>query len=111
MRVTRVRFDPVRYNEWLCLAEDLTAMGGRFLGFQGSYGGVDRTSGTAVGISLWDTEEHAQFTLDAATLGDLLPRIQTLGMQMEPAEVYEEVAQHPNPIRFEGSGERLVVAT
>ena len=93
MRVTRVRFDPARYDEWMRLTEDLTAMGGRFPGFQGAYGGVDRTSGVGVGMSLWDTEEHARFTLDPATLGDLLPRIQALGMQMEPAEIYEVVVQ------------------
>ena len=93
MRVTRVRFDPARYDEWNRIAEAMIAFGQRLPGIQGTYGGVDRTSGTAVGISLWDTEEHARFTLDPATLGDLLPRIQALGMQMEPAEIYEVVVQ------------------
>ena len=93
MRVTRVRFDPARYEETMRVIEDLTATARRFPGFQGTYGGVDRTNGAGVGMSLWDTEEHARFTLDAATLGDLLPRLQAAGVQMEPAEIYEVVVQ------------------
>ena len=60
-------------------------------GFQGYYAAGDRTNGTVVAISLWDTQEHAQ--LDRAALGAVISRTQALGLQLEPAEVYEVVAQ------------------
>ena len=90
IRITRVRFDPARYDEVMALAGDLVAALRHQPGFHGHYGAGDRTSGTAVAISLWDTQEHAQF--DRSVLGDIFPRYQALGVQFEPAEVYEVVA-------------------
>ena len=91
IRITRGRLDPARYDEAAAFTEDLVAALRQQPGFQGYYGAGDRTNGTAVAISLWDTQEHAQ--VDRAALGDVIPRMQALGMQLEPAEVYEVVAQ------------------
>ena len=73
------------------LTEDLIATLRRQAGFQSYYGGADRTTGALVALTFWDTQEHAQ--VDRAALGDILPRLQASGVQMEPTEVYEVVAQ------------------
>ncbi len=91
LRVTRARVDPARTDEVLPLSQATAAAMRRQPGFQGFYHGVDRSSGTSVVLSLWDTEEHAR--VSRAALGDIIPRLQALGVQMEPPEVYEIVLQ------------------
>ena len=96
LRIARVRFDPAQYDEVWALIEALVAEAlvvtlRQQPGFQGYYGAGDRTNGTAVAVSLWDTQEHAQ--LDCAAPDDVIPRAQALGLEFEPAEVYEVVAQ------------------
>ena len=91
MRITRGRIDPAQYDEVMAFSEDLVAALRRQPGFQSYYGAGDRTSGAAVAISLWDTKEHAQ--LDRAALGDVIPRMQALGLQFESTEVFEVAAQ------------------
>ena len=97
LRIARMRFDPAQYDDaWALIealvAEALVATLRQQPGFQGYYGAGDRTSGTAVAVSLWDTQEHAQ--LDRAVPDDFIPRAQALGLQFELAEVYEVVAQN-----------------
>ena len=93
IRVSRARFDPARYDEIRPILDEVVAVG-RGLhgsGLQNYYHGADRRAGTAVAITVWDTEEHADF--DRAVLGDIVTRLQALGVQMEPAEIYEVTAQ------------------
>ncbi len=89
LRITRGRFDPARYDEIRPVLEDVLAAVQRLPGFQSYYNGIDRTAGTAVAVSAWDSEEHVRF--DRAALGDAIPRLQALGMQLEPAEIYEVI--------------------
>ena len=91
LRITRGRIDPARYDEVMAFTEDLLTALRQQPGFQSYSGGADRTNGTVVAVSLWDTQEHAQ--LDRAALGDVISRTQALGLQLEPAEVYEVFAQ------------------
>ena len=58
-------------------------------GFQQLHQGVDRTAGRAAAVSTWDTAEQAQFSRDA--LGDTIARLQALGVQFEPPEIYEVI--------------------
>ena len=91
LRITRGRIDPTRYDELTTFYEDLLTALRRQPGFQSSSFGADRTNGTVVALSFWDTKEHAQ--LDRAALGDVISRTQALGLQLDPAEIYEVVTQ------------------
>ena len=94
IRVSRARFDPARSDEVQPILDELVAVvaaGQGPPGLQNYYHGADRMAGTAIAITVWDTEEHARF--NRAELGDIVTRLQALGVQMEPAEIYEVTAQ------------------
>lgn len=48
---------------------------------------IDRAAGKSIAVSTWDIEEHANFPHEA--LGSLLPRLQAMGHQTDPPEIYE----------------------
>jgi hypothetical protein len=89
MRVTRSRWAVTKFDseETKQLVPDLTSAIRRQPGNQSFTGGMDRASGQAITVSTWDTEEHARFSPDA--LGDIPSRIQALGVQVEPPEIFE----------------------
>ena len=89
IRVTRGRFDPAKYDEFRALSREVQAAVQRLPGCQGGYNGGDRDAGRFVAVTAWDSEEHARFSRDA--LGDLVARLQSLGGQLEPPEVYESL--------------------
>jgi len=88
MRVVRSRVDPAKIDEVVGqVAQDLDAAIRRQPGYQSSTGGVDRATGRAIIVSTWDTEEHARYSFDV--LGDVQSRLQALGVQAEPPEIFE----------------------
>ena len=87
LRISRARFDPAQYEELQRLNADLGSAVQRAPGFQQFLTGYDRAEGKGIAISVFDTLEHAQFSRDL--LGDIIPRFQALGLQMEPPEFYE----------------------
>ena len=87
LRITRARFDPARYEEVLPLTREITTAVQQLPGCQSLHPGVDRTAGTIAAVSTWDTEEHARFSRDR--LGDIVARMQAIGVQLEPPEIYE----------------------
>ena len=87
LRITRARFDPARYEELLPLTREVTTAMQQIPGCQSYHGGVDRSAGTVAAVSTWDTEEHARFSRDS--LGTVISRMQALGVQMDPPEIYE----------------------
>ena len=89
IRVTRGRFDPAKYDEMRRLSQDVDAAVQRLPGCQGVHTGGDRTAGRLIAVSTWDSEEHARFSRDA--LGDVVARLQSLGGQLEPPEIYESL--------------------
>ena len=91
LRITRGSFDPSRFDEVRRLNQEIRAGLQRLPGFQGGQAGIDRNAGRLAAVTTWDTEEHARFSRDA--LGDVLPRVQALGVQFEPPEVYEIAAE------------------
>ena len=91
LRITRGRFDPARYDEFLAVAQEVPAAVSRMPGFQSYQLGVDRAAGTAVAVTVFDTREHAQFPREG--LGDVLARLQALGAQLEPPEIYDIAVQ------------------
>ena len=90
LRVTRGRFDPSRYDEVMSLNREVNAALRRLPGLQSSHVGIDRSAGRLVAVTTWDTEEHARFSREA--LGDVVSRMQAVGSQLEPPEVYEDVS-------------------
>ena len=89
LRITRARFDPTTYDEGLRLSREATAAVRQLPGFQHIHQGADRTAGTVAVVSTWATADQAQFSRDA--LGDVLARLQALGVQFEPPEIYEVI--------------------
>ncbi len=89
LRITRGRFDPARYDDFIPVTRELNAALQGLPGYQDFYQGIDRTAGTTAVVSVWDTEEHARFSRDR--LGDAVTRLQALGVQLDPPEIYELV--------------------
>jgi hypothetical protein len=94
MRVTRGRFaDPTRMDEAVRqVGQDIAAAIGRQPGYQSFTGGIDRASGRTITVSTWDTEEHARWS-PADVLGDLVSKLQALGVQTDPPEIFEVTTQ------------------
>ena len=90
IRVTRGQLDPTRYEELVAMAQDITAAINAVPGCQSIQYGGDRTSGQTITVTTWDTEEHARMTRDTA-LAAIMPRIQALGIQLNPPEIYESI--------------------
>lgn len=89
LRISHVHFDPERYDELVPIVEEVTARVQQLPGNQHVHQGVDRTTGGAVAVSLWHTEEHARFSREA--LGDAVERLQAIGVRLEPPQIYEVV--------------------
>jgi hypothetical protein len=91
LRFTRGNFDPATYDDVLSIGQEVVMAMARLPGVQSVRAGVDRASGTLVAVTVVDKPEHAQFSREA--LGDLLPRLQALGVYLEPAEVFDVVLE------------------
>jgi hypothetical protein len=89
IRVMRGRIDPAKYDDLVGLAPAMRAAITRLPGCQSYQGGGDRAAGATLAVSTWDTEEHARFSGDA--LGDFVRRVQALGIQLEPPDIYESI--------------------
>ena len=90
LRSTRGRFDSARYDELLPLSQEVNAAVQALPGCQSVHVGLDRSAGRLTTVSTWDTAEHADFSREAAgALGDLVRRVQAIGVQLEPPEIYE----------------------
>jgi hypothetical protein len=90
IRVTHGRMDPAKVDEHNQLMAEVVAVATRLPGCRSFSGGVDRARGQSITVSTWDTEENARWSRDA--LGDIIPRLQALGVQLEPPEVFEAIA-------------------
>ena len=92
VRVTPGRYDPTREDAVQRLVtEQIIPAITRLAGFQRYEGGVDRTAGRVVTITLWETEEQAQGLREA--LRDLVPQMEAAGLALEASQVYEVIAQ------------------
>ena len=90
LRVTRGRFEPATYDEFVRLSQDIATAVRRLPGCRSYHGGLDRAAGRLVAVSTWDRADQARFSRDA--LGEVLTRTLALGAQLEPPEFYEVVA-------------------
>jgi hypothetical protein len=89
MRITRGHFDPVNLAAIEALGPDVNALLKALPGCRAVYQAADRTRGTTVAVTLWDSEKHANFTRDS--LGPLVARMQAAGLRMDQPEVFEVI--------------------
>ncbi len=87
LRLTRARFDPAIHDQVVPIAGEVRAGMRRLPGLQHNHQGIDRAAGTVAAVSVWDTEEHANFARE--TLGEPIGRLRALGVQFEEPEIYE----------------------
>jgi hypothetical protein len=87
VRVTRGRFNPETNADVQRLTEEVADVARRLPGFQGYQGGLERGAGRLVAITTWDTAEHATALRDA--IPETMAQLFGLGVQLEPAEIYQ----------------------
>ncbi len=93
LRITRARFDPARYDELFPLVREVNTALQAMSGFQSLHSGMDRTGGRFAVVSQWDTAEQASFSRETApSTAEVVGRLQAMGVQIEPPEVYEVVS-------------------
>lgn len=63
----------------------------RLPGFQSYWGGYDAETFTVIGLTAFDTQEHANYSREQVAAG-LAPLYQA-GMQLDPPRVYEITVQ------------------
>ncbi len=91
VRISRIRFNPDKYDQVLEILQDVPEVMRQQPGFLGYFAAADRTVGTGLAVSTWNTEVQAW--ISRAVLGDIVPRMQALGVELDAPEVYEIVAQ------------------
>jgi quinol monooxygenase YgiN len=87
IRVTRGRLDPARFDELAGVARETVAGAGELPGCRGFQIAADRSSGRLIAVSLWDDPAQAQ------AIGRLRAPAEAVGVQFEPPEMYEVIAQ------------------
>lgn len=87
LRVTRGHFDPARFDEVIAALPAVLARVRALPGLQSERTGIDRSAGTSVIFTTFDTLAHAQFSRDS--LGEPLARIQAASWRGEAPEFYE----------------------
>jgi hypothetical protein len=90
MRVTRSRVDPARLDEVNRVRLDVAVATKRLPGNHSVLLAQDRATGEGLAVTTWDTEDHARFSRDA--LGDLVSRLQAVGVQLDPPQIFEVTA-------------------
>ena len=88
VRVTRGRLDPARFEEAEGITPEIGAAVRALPGCQSYVNAGDRTAGTTITVTTWDTEEHAQFARNEVLAG-LVARLQAIGSQLDAPEIYE----------------------
>jgi hypothetical protein len=92
LRITMGRFDPARIDDVMPLAQRITAAIEELPGNQSQELGLDRTTGQVSNASTWDTVEHARFSRETAgVLGELVQRLQAMGVVFDPPIIMETV--------------------
>jgi len=87
LRIIRAHFDPAAAEQVAVAIQEVPAALSQRPGVKRIQQGIDATAGTGAMVSIWDTEEQANFTCVA--LGDPIDRLQALGVQFEEPEIYE----------------------
>jgi hypothetical protein len=93
VRITVLRFDLAREGDVTRLTnEEIIPAFRKLAGFRHYYGSVDRATGHGYSITLWDTREQAE-ALRTALGGTIMQRLLALGVQLDPPQIQEIIAQ------------------
>ena len=88
IRVTRGRFSPANQDAMMrALQEQVIPAVRQLPGFKSFQIGLDRDAGRVVAVSAFDTREQTEAMAAQRAPGE------AVGIQFEPAEVYEIIAQ------------------
>ena len=90
LRLTRGRFDPAAYEEVVRLTGEIAAATEQLPGYRSQHHGIDRSGGTLMAVSLWDSAEHARHSREA--LGPAHAAAVAAGVWLEPPEVFAVVS-------------------
>jgi hypothetical protein len=88
MRIVRSSIDPAKIDDALALTDELIAAMNRQPGFVSTQGGINRATGALTTISTWKSQDAATLPVQEI-LGDILDRLQTLGVEVESVDTYE----------------------
>lgn len=89
--MSRGRFDPARYDQIVPILQEIATTMSGLPGFHKYHVGVDGAAGRIAAVTDRDTRAHGEFS--RAVLGDSMHRLQALGVELEPAEVYDLVVE------------------
>ncbi len=92
LRVNRAQFDPARYDELRRFTPEIMAAIQQIPGCLGVEHAMSRTSGQAITISRWPTEDHATATAPRAHIADVIARLKEAGLEYGAFEVYEVIS-------------------
>jgi heme-degrading monooxygenase HmoA len=87
MRITRGTVDAANYETVSALFAEVRDAVARQPGLRHYHAGGNAQTGEIVAVSLWDTEEHANFPRES--LGEIVRKMGAAGARLAPAEVYE----------------------
>jgi hypothetical protein len=88
MRIVRSSIDPAKIDDALALTDEMIAAMNRQPGFVSTQGGINRATGALTTISTWKSQDAATLPVQEI-LGDILDRLQTLGVEVESVDTYE----------------------
>jgi hypothetical protein len=92
IRVTPLAYDPAQEEAVLqIIDQQLLPTIRQFPGFVSYTGGVDRSSGRAITVTVWQDMDHAAGFRTA--LGGLIQQFEAVGVRFEPAQLYELTRQ------------------
>jgi hypothetical protein len=89
-RVVRSSIDTAKIDDALALKDDVIAATKRQSGFVSFQGAVSRATGAFITVSTWQTEDAAKLPI-REVLGDILDRLEELGLQVSSVDTYEVV--------------------
>ncbi len=92
LRVNPAHFDPARYDELKRLTPEIMTAIQKIPGCMGVEHAMDRTSGRAVTISRWPTEDHATATTSREHIPEVIARLKAEGLEYESFTVYEVIS-------------------
>jgi hypothetical protein len=72
----------------LALGDEIIAAMKRQAGFVSSQGGVSRATGSLTTVSTWKTEDAAKLPV-REVMGDVLDRLEVLGVEVKSVDTYE----------------------
>jgi hypothetical protein len=90
VRVVRSSIDPAKIDDALALKDDVIGATKRQSGFVSFQGSVSRETGAFITVSTWETEDAAELPI-REVLGDILDRLEELGLQVSSVDTYEVV--------------------